>query len=159
MEREAEVFSREVANFAREVLSNCTTVLVSNLIGKISVLEMLILSPKHSPKKLRILCKWSISRFLGDAKSTASSAYSEHRRFAALGKTGFRNKSWSLPAPARLVGKVCANPWSPGETKVYPYHSMVRRPRLWSKSYFLLASLLLSILCGRWGVVGLCWKT
>ena len=67
--------------------------------------------------------------------------------------------NWSLPAPARLVGKVCANPWSPRETKVYPRHCVVRRPRLWSKSYFLLASLSLPILCGRWGVVGLCWKT
>jgi len=79
-------------------------------------------------------------------------------RRALFFSCAFRIKLKS-PAPASLVGKVCANLWSSGETKVYPHHCVVRRPRLWSKSYFLLASLSLPILCGRWGVVGLCWKT
>jgi hypothetical protein len=60
------------------------------LMGKNLVLEMLILSPKHSPKKVKILYKCSNSLLLGSAKIATSSAYSEHLQFAAFGSTRFR---------------------------------------------------------------------
>lgn len=76
--------------FPGKLWRSCVTVLCGTLMGNISVFDMLILSPEHSPKKFSILCRCSISKPVGAAKMAASSAYKEHQRLAALGNTGDR---------------------------------------------------------------------
>lgn len=63
------------------------TMLFSSLLGKISILEILILSPEHSTKNNRILCRQFNSEVVGSAKIATSSAYNEQCRLAALGRT------------------------------------------------------------------------
>jgi hypothetical protein len=74
--------------------------------GEEYVLEMLILSPKHSPKKVKILYKCSNSLLLGSAKIATSSTYSEHLQFAAFGSTGFRTPLCTAASMMRCRGSM-----------------------------------------------------
>ena len=78
----------------------------STLIGKIPVFSMLIFSPEHSPKNFSIFWTFFNSVTFGFANMAASSAYKEHRKFAALGKTGCRIPRWAACSMIRCNGSM-----------------------------------------------------
>jgi hypothetical protein len=88
MKWKTKVVPGELCNLPGKICECLGDDICSHLIGKISVLLRFILSPEQLPKRLSTWVMWYNSVRFGLAKSVASSSYREHRREAALGRTG-----------------------------------------------------------------------